>query len=177
MSCIDHGCILMLAYAWDNVLKKNISCLKIFLSWKPFFLDLATYHAPFTPEVRVVRSFRNYSLFPLGTHHLVELALVVAPGLMARLDPWRFTPSCKHPSVWLHIPRDLPILLSFVLRSGCPLGIIHPSRIRPSEWMSYLIGTVPTILFSPLTWLVITYLSFFICTKKLMQMLMSCHAW
>ena len=164
------ACICMRQRTWSK--KKET-----FLAWKYSFLIwlLITLHLPLKSGLCV--PFGTIPFFPLGTHHLVELTLVVAPGLMAKLNPWRFTPSCKHPSVWLHIPRDLPILLSFVLRSGCPLGIIHPSRIRPSEWMSYLIGTVPTVLFSPLTRLVITYLSSFICTKELMQMLMLCHAW
>jgi hypothetical protein len=44
---------------------------------------------------------------------------------VARHDSWRFTPSCKHPSVWLHIPPGLPILLASILRYGCPRW--HPS--------------------------------------------------
>ena len=42
--------------------------------------------APFTPKVRVVRSFRNYSPFPWNMS-FGRASLDVAPGLMARHDP------------------------------------------------------------------------------------------
>ena len=142
------ACICMRQCTWKH------SFLKIFLSWKYFllenlsFLNLSRSIYPWSQGCAFLSELFSFSLG--NTHHLIELALIVVPDLMARLNPWRFTPSCKHLSVWLHIPRGLPILLSFVLRSGCPLGIIHPSRIHPSEWMSYLIGTVPND-FSSLT--------------------------